>query len=252
MTILREYLENCREVMLAEYDRSSKAGSHGGDLGENREQLIVDFLNQNQPRSLYAQRGGQVIGVNQESSQQIDVIISHDYSIEFRAHEKSYRIAEAVIGVIAVKSNLTSSALKADFKNISSVPEPSPEAFSIAHLGGENLIDAYRNSYPARMIIGFEGATADTLIDALHELRNENQDIIFKFPEVIMVLRHGYSLRLLGKKEYIAGRIPFNQVRWEKVIPKNGPAWGLVWLLNELSAASTWTSSMTVRLNPYW
>lgn len=253
MSILRTYLEACHKSLLHDFDRTAAAGNHGGDLGENREQLIVDFINQNQPRRLYAHRGGQVIGVHSEPSQQIDILVTHDSTIEFRAHDKSYRIAEAIFAGIAVKSNLTREHLKDDFKNLASISKPSSEVLKLAHSDATGLFNIYSLDFPHRMIIGWNGATAETLLSALNEAVTENSDIpVSNYPDVVTVLRRGFSLQLRGKKEFLKGQIQRDQVRWEVVPEDAGVAWPLVWLLNQLSAGSGWAAMFTVDLQPYW
>lgn len=253
MSILRTYLETCHKSLLQNFDQTAAAGNHSGDLGENRENLIVDFINQNQPRRLYAHRGGQVIGINSEPSQQIDILVTHDSTIEFRAQSKSYRVAEAILAGIAVKSDLTKENLKNDFKNLASIPKPSHEVLQFSHSDAAGLFNIYSRAFPYRMIIGWNGATSDTLMSALNEVISENPDIpVDSYPDVITVLKRGFSLQLHGKKEFLKGKIQRDQVRWDVIPEDDGVAWPLVWLLNQLSAGSGWAAISTVTLEPYW
>lgn len=253
MSILRTYFEACHQSLLFDFDRTVAAGNHGGDMGENREQLIVDFINKNQPRRLFAHRGGQVIGINSIPSQQIDVLVTHDSTIEFRAETKSYRIAEAILAGIAVKSNLTREYLKDDFKNLASITKPSNKVLKLGHSDAAGLFNIYSRVFPHRMIIGWNGATSDTLIAALNEAVSENPDIpVDRYPDVVTVLKRGFSLQLRGKMEFLKGTIQRDQVLWELVPQDAGVAWPLVWLMNQLSAGSGWAAMFTVDLQPYW
>jgi hypothetical protein len=253
LSILRTYLETCHKSLLQNFDQTTAAGSHSGDLGENRENLIVDFINQNQPRRLYAHRGGQVIGINSKPSQQIDILVTHDSTIEFRAQSKSYRVAEAILAGIAVKSDLTSESLKADFKNLASIPKPSHEVLRFSHSDSAGLFNIYSRAFPQRMIIGWNGATSYTLMSALNEVVSENPDIpVDSYPDVVTVLKRGFSLQLHGKKEFLKGKIQRDEVRWDVVPEADGVAWPLVWLLNQLSAGSGWAALSTVDLQAYW
>lgn len=253
MSILRTYLEKCHESLIADFNRTTAAGNHNGDLGENREQLIVDFINQNQPRRLNAIRGGQVIGIDSKTSQQIDILITHDSTIEFRANQKSFRVADSILAGIAIKSNLTKQHLKDDFKNLASIPKPSNKALKLASPDYPRLFDIYSRDFPHRMIIGWNGASAETLLSALKEAVDENTDIdVSNYPDVITVLNQGFSLQLQGKKEFLKGEIQSRQVHWEMVPNETGKAWPLVWLLNQLSAGSGWAALFTVDLQPYW
>ena len=253
MSILRTYFETCHKSLLQDFDRTVAAGNHCGDIGENREDLIVDFINKNQPRRLYAHRGGQVIGINSKPSQQIDILVTHDSTIEFRADSKSYRVAEAILTGIAVKSDLTRENLKNDFKNLASIPKPSHKVLKLSHSDAAGLFDIYSRAFPHRMIIGWNGATSDTLMSALNEVVSENPDIpVDNYPDVVTVLKRGFSLQLHGKKEFLKGKIKRNQVRWDVVPEDGGVTWPLVWILNQLSAGSGWAAFFTVDLEEYW
>lgn len=253
MNILRAYLEECHKSLLQDFRRSTAASSHGGDLGENREQLLVDFVNLNQPRRLFAHRGGQVIGLGSAPSQQIDILITHDSTIEFRAHQKTYRIAEAILAAIAVKSDLTSQRLKEDFFGLASIPTPSHSVLKLSHSEHDKLFQTYASSFPVRMMIGWTGATKETLLSALNDLSKPDSSIpVDRFPDVVTVLDRGFALQLLGKKEFLKGRSPRENVRWAPVPDSAGSAWYLAWLLNQVSSGSGWAAKFTVDLSPYW
>lgn len=253
MSILRTYLEACHASLLKEFDRTAAAGTHCSDLGENREQLIVDFINDNQPRRLFANRGGQVIGVASKPSSQIDVLVTHDSTIEFRADQKSYRVTEAILAAIAVKSNLSRESLKDDFLNLATIPEMSYKVLQLSVGQQDGLFKIYAREYPTRVMVGWNGATSAVLLDGLNEAVSENPEIdVRSYPDVVTVLKRGFSLQLIGKKEYLTGQIPLEQVRWGVVPEKHGVAWPLCWLLNQLSAASGWAAMFTVDLQPYW
>lgn len=251
--MLRTYLEACHTSLLKDFDRTAAAGTHSGDLGENREQLIVEFINNNQPRRLFASRGGQVIGTNSQPSNQIDILVTHDSTIEFRADQKSYRIVEATLAGVAVKSDLSLRSLKNDFINLTSIPEASPDVLRLSSAQHDGLFNIYTRAFPSRMIVGWNGSTPETLLDALNEVMQENPETpVRSYPDVVTVLKRGFSLQLIGKKEFLKGRLPRERVRWVVVAQEHGAAWPLCWLLNQLSAASGWASLFTVNLEPYW
>lgn len=247
------YLEACHDELLVAFKRTSAGGTHGGDLGENREQLIVNFINDNQPRRLYAHRGGQIIGVNSEPSKQIDVLVTHDSTIEFRKDEKSYRVAESILAAIAVKSVLDREPLKEDFENLASLPAISHDVLKLSSNQHDGLFQIYGRDFPARMMIGWDGAKSETLIDALNEAIAANPDVhVGAYPDVVTVLKRGFSLQLIGKQAFQKGQIERERVQYELVPEDHGPAWPLCWLLNQLSAGSGWAAMFTVDLQPYW
>jgi hypothetical protein len=151
-----------------------------------RNSFIVDFVNQNQPRRFSACRGGQVIGLGYSPSQKIDVLVTHDSTIEFRADQKSYRVAEAILAGIAVKSDLTKKRLKEDFLNLASIPKPAHEVLKLAHPEHDGLFEIYAREFPLRMIVGWAGATSQTLLSALNEAVSENPAVpVTSFPDVV-------------------------------------------------------------------
>lgn len=117
------------EAKIAAEGRLGGFTTHNTDKGSNREQILIDILNAHLPRRLKAIKGGVVVNLNGDVSKQIDIIIVHDAFPAFGAVANPVVIAEAVLGVIEVKSSLTISdteksrgeLLKA-IDNVTSVP----------------------------------------------------------------------------------------------------------------------------------
>lgn len=237
MTPVRTYLEAYRESLLADYERASKTSVHGGDLGENYEDLVVGFLENVMPRRLSSARGGQVIGVGQKPSSQIDVLVTHDSAPEFRADAKSYRIVEGVVMAVAVKSRLTTAALKEDFLGLATLPALSGEAIATAAVPHDQFLSGYKARFPKRIIWGWTGATVQTLQEALVDVATGVEAA--QRPDLVVVLDRGIAI----------GR---NGDRWPAWRPEDGPATGFAEILNMGAAAAGWASQFNVKISPYW
>lgn len=236
-TPVRKYIESYRESLLAERARAAETSVHGGDLGENYESLVVRFLNNVMPRRLHAARGGQVLGVEQPPSKQIDVLVTHDSSMEFRADAKSYRVAEGVVAAVAVKSTLNTNEVEEDCKNLASLPTLSESAIATATVPLEALFGQYSARFPKRIIWGWDGLTKKNLQDALVVATRSIAEE--KRPDLVLVLSRGVALKRDGN-------------RWPAWDESGDPAAGLGEIVNMMAAAAGWAAQFSVRLSPYW
>ncbi|MDH5711799.1 MAG: hypothetical protein OEZ15_09080, partial [Gammaproteobacteria bacterium] len=103
--VLQTYLDNAADYL----DALSKLAStslHGGDIGSNREGLLIEFINKHCPDRLSAFRGGKILGYKQEPSSQVDIIVRSDISPKFELNETAFTFVEGTMLAIEVKSKL--------------------------------------------------------------------------------------------------------------------------------------------------
>lgn len=134
---------------------------HRPDIGENREDIVRDFLRRHLPRRLFASLGGQVISHDGRESGQIDVIVSNDLGVRFDENEKTFVTAESVAGAITVKSSLNQAALIDALTNLSTIPEPSAEAFGFKILRPGST-EAFLERHPSLYVFAYEGISGET------------------------------------------------------------------------------------------
>jgi len=105
---LSDYFKNQANIVDCKYRASGITIKQPTDIGENREYILLEFLNDHLPYRSKASRGGKIIDKdNAEGSNQIDLIIYADNVPTFRSLEKTLYMVEGVYVAIEVKTELT-------------------------------------------------------------------------------------------------------------------------------------------------
>lgn len=89
--VLQTYLDNAADYLDALSSLASTS-LHSGDIGSNREGLLIEFINKHCPDRLSAFRGGKVLGYRQRSSSQVDIIVRSDISPKFALMKRNLRL----------------------------------------------------------------------------------------------------------------------------------------------------------------
>ena len=100
---LGDYFNGVADILAS---RAVLAGdsAENTDIGVNREVLYHDFLQKHVPKRFAAHIGGDIFGTGRARSGQIDILISHDISINFLENHKIRCAVESVTAAIAIKS----------------------------------------------------------------------------------------------------------------------------------------------------
>mgnify|MGYP001447460616 CR=1 FL=1 len=109
------------QKMTADFRDITSQISHMGDRGQNREQVIKEFLRKHLPAK-YSIGSGQAISVDGQVSKQLDAVIYAHAScpLWYNEHTQVFPI-ESVCAVIEIKSTLDSTILEDCVENIRSV-----------------------------------------------------------------------------------------------------------------------------------
>jgi len=169
--------------------RANLAGDSGEntDIGRNRELICQElFQNHLSPR-LTVSPGGDIFGVGNQRSGQLDIIVSHDMSMAFKENDKPRVPVESVTAVISVKSRLTKAELFNALKNLASVPQPTESVVSLGLLS--NSVPDYFLSWPALFLFAFDGVSLRTCIKHIAEFYASNSVPINRVPRAIVVNR---------------------------------------------------------------
>lgn len=126
---IAQYFKEIEKILKAQYTLSGTLNN--SDKGENREELLLNILNNHLPAICKAHRGGIVQNVFDEYSSQIDIVIYSSFSPILNQHKKALFLIEGTYGVIEVKSILTKETLKQIL--ISSSKIKSMEKFVVPH-----------------------------------------------------------------------------------------------------------------------
>jgi hypothetical protein len=110
--------------MLIDFNEIQAQIIHDGERGEQREQVVRDFLAKYLPKK-YAIGTGHVLDLGGNISKQCDIVIYDAFNCPLLLVEEGYQLfpVEAVLGVIEVKSILNASLIAESAKNIQSVKQ---------------------------------------------------------------------------------------------------------------------------------
>ncbi|MCL4363739.1 hypothetical protein M1328_00705 [Patescibacteria group bacterium] len=121
---------------------SSNPTGHPTDTGENREDLLVAFLNNHLPAKYEALKGGKIFDSNGNISEQVDVLIYDKNTPQLKERVRTLYMSEGVGAAIEVKPNLDNSALKEALNKVDSFKKPIKSI-----VAGMSIGDVKKNVY---------------------------------------------------------------------------------------------------------
>ncbi len=172
-----DYFKTSADVLLAQYTRS-KGQNASANLGYNRELFCDQFLKRVLPSRLGVDRGEIWDSLGNKTGQ-LELILTRDDSprLTYDAGADTF-LAEGVMGVIEVKSNLTRDKLTEALQTLKLVNCLQPKNTEFFSAG-------YSLDRPLRIIFSYEGATWRTLLEELIE--PENNGIV----DLVCILNRG-------------------------------------------------------------
>lgn len=140
---LKKYFDAFERVLNDQFDLSTGAsGGHIGALGENRERILIDFLEKHIPARFSIEQRGIVFDHQYNKSSQVDVLIyEHNYP-KLGGQNPTLYFAEGVGGFIEVKSTLDKKTFTEAIKNVASVKRLKISPTDI-YLGGDEPEDFF-------------------------------------------------------------------------------------------------------------
>ena len=119
---LRQYFQAYEEILSAQFNLSTGASAeHIGALGENREKILIDFLNKHIPQRFSVEQRGVLFDKGFNQSQQVDIIIYEKNYPRLGGQSPTLYFIEGFAGGIEVKSTLTKKSLEDAIDNIASI-----------------------------------------------------------------------------------------------------------------------------------
>lgn len=121
---LKDYFNGVADVLAT---RAVLAGdsTENSDIGANRELICRELFENHVPRRYGVYSGDDVFGAGKMRSGQIDILITHDMSMNFMENHRIRCPVESLTGAFSVKSKLTKSELLNALSNLASIPRPS-------------------------------------------------------------------------------------------------------------------------------
>jgi hypothetical protein len=119
---IREIFQGIANKLLADFDQIQAQIEHDGERGRQRERALKAFLAKYLPKK-YALGTGHILDKTGNTSKQCDIVIYDAFNCPLLLAEEGYQLfpAEAVFGVVEVKSVFDASALAEGVRNIQSV-----------------------------------------------------------------------------------------------------------------------------------
>ncbi len=161
---------------------SSRVFENSPGIGINRENILKDFLKYHIPKRCNVINGGFVFDKENNTSKQIDLIITNDLSIQFVDNDinKSFTNIEGCNSVISVKSKLNTLELKDSIDNLKSVP-------FLKNLNYSPLVanvDKVLKQVPHKIIFAYDGLSKESIVKTINEIEITNPE---EMPDMIIV-----------------------------------------------------------------
>lgn len=223
------------------------------DIGANREVICSDFLEKHVPRRFRVHRGGDVFGVANARSSQIDVLITHDMSINFEENHKVRCAVESLTAAISIKSNLTRSELHSALRNLATIPQCHPPAIQLGLLSRPT--QEYVLQWPSCFVFAYRGVDLGTCVRHMTEFYAGNSVPFNRIPRAIIVNRE-YAITFIHYQVPGATtetRFDPQYLKAANVLPdKTNRGWPLFWLMTELAKGVTWLGGMYIDYAAYY
>ena len=194
--ILSQHFEQSLE-RLKTFSQHARLAEHSDNLGLAREGFIKTFLEENLP-SLIDFRSGEILDQNDKRSGQIDIILQSALSPRIHLFgDVQVALADFVLGVIEVKSTLTTAAVD----NASHLKSALDTFRNVKALKRDHKITGTRSETTIELpntpcfLFAYTGPTMDTLLTKLGEYGAHNNLTPQEYwPEVIVVLDREYYI----------------------------------------------------------
>lgn len=186
---LAAFLRTVEASMRAKFDESAVV-SHPGDKGENREEILSEFLRAHLPHR-YGVTKGQILTGSGNLSHSADIIIFDAINCPVLFHSRTAVLPiEGVYGIIEVKSRLSKAELLDAMGKIEAFKRLAPRGLSVVRTREYVAVD--RPSRPFGAIFGFEleGNSLNSLTQNFKEEHDRIHDVNF-FTNLVCVLGGG-------------------------------------------------------------
>ena len=249
-TNLGDYFNGLTDVLAA---RAQLAGdsSENIDIGTNREVICEQFLEKHVPKRYTINLGGDIFGVGNTRSGQIDIIINHDMSMNFLENQKPRCPVESVTAAISVKSTLNKKELWNALANLATIPQPHPGVTTLGPL--KKTPAEYAMSWPALFVFAYNGIEPQTCANHIAEFYS-TEDVAFnRIPRAIVV--NGKYIWTFTQYSVpgatINSRFDPAYVR-SSVVQESNRGHPLFWMMHELAKGLSWLDGMYLDYEAYY
>ena len=247
---LKEYFNSVADLLQT---RSKLAGdsSENTDIGSNRERICSNLLNNHVPRRLGVHLGGDVFGVGGYRSGQIDILVTHDMSINFMENDKIRCSIESLTCAISVKSHLNKASISNALTNLASIPQCHGPSIGLGLL--TRPVSEYLLSWPSSFIFAFDGVSMESCVSSICDHYSNTPAPFNRIPRAVIV-NNKYMIRYLHydipnathETKFDPTHLKLSNLTEEQ---RGAP---LLWLMAELAKGITWLDGMNINYSAYF
>lgn len=183
------FFEKVEATLLAKFNEAPVV-THPGDKGDNREEILRDFLREHLPAK-YGVLKGQIISKDGEISHSADVIVYDAVNCPVLYQARTAVVpVEGVYGIIEVKSRLSKTEIVDAMVKIADFKRMAPRDLGV--ISTREYVTVHRPSRPFGIVFGFSlaGNTLDSLAKNYAEQHAVIHDINY-FTNLVCVLGSG-------------------------------------------------------------
>lgn len=157
------------------------------DLGDIRENLLMDVLKRYIPSKFNIEKGGFLFDIEGNKSKQLDILITTEHTLKFlhtvEENSKTFNCIEGCVAVISMKTNLNKSDLNDSILNLDSIPKIKKFAKHPIYTNIDELV----KELPLKIIFALRGSDYKTTWKNLHEILEENNITAEQSPDFIVI-----------------------------------------------------------------
>lgn len=182
---LRDYFQSIADELAIEAKKIAVL-ENAGDIGGEREAGLKNFLGRHLPNRCEVIKGGFIFDQNGNESNQMDLIITNDITLQFKQNDKAFNCIEGCYGAISVKSKLDKEKLGQALSDIASIPPMPDRVDQISPFLHESHITEY-HSLPYKVIFAYSGIEVKTIQQHLNHFFASSQVPLNRRPDLIIV-----------------------------------------------------------------
>lgn len=233
---------NCMADLIDVRSAIASQSAENIDIGSNREIICQEFLMRHIPARFTVYLGGDIFGVRQQRSGQIDIIVARDISIMFKENHRPQFPIESVTTVISVKSKLDSNAIKNSFENFASIPQPHPDCI----FTNGTTFEEHQARQPSLILFAFDGASPETFLKTANEFIGNETISMNRVPHLVIVNKK-YCLELNSRdSRRIEGRLMRTVIQPEN---RGSP---LFFMMMQIMSGLSFLDGTLLNFGPYY
>lgn len=208
--VLSEHFARTRKRLLI-YAEHVGLAEHGDVKGAAREGIIRLFLEENLP-SLVEFKTGEIMDSNDVRSGQLDIVLQSIAAPRIPLFENiQITMADAALGVIEVKSNLTTGACEgsshlnralAAFHKVKALKRNPKSNLPITGIFNQTPTYVLASGTPC-FLIAYKGPSPETLVNRIHEYGQHHRLPLTNYaPDIVCVLEQSYYVWYAGEHDF--------------------------------------------------